>query len=118
MTGSSLLPLIDAAVKSALAVGREYLGALSRDVGNKSQSQAKLTRSLTMREGFNNYTQRKCQLNVFKKKLSVSKRHERCFFQSPEIAVSSSSIQCLTGTPLPLCRCVMQPMLAEATTLG
>ena len=102
----------------ALAVGREYLVAVSRDVGTKSRSQSKVTLSLTMREAFNNWSSRNCQLNVSEKKLDVKKRHERCIFQCPAIAASSNSIQCLTGTPLPLCRCVMQPMLADAMTLG
>jgi hypothetical protein len=35
-----------------------------------------------------------------------------------EIAASRTSIQCFTGAAVPLCKCVMQPMLAEMIARG
>ena len=43
--------------------------------------------------------------------LLVARRHRAS-------ASSTTSIQCRTGVAVPLCRCVMQPMLAETMVSG
>ena len=51
--------------------------------------------------------------------LAKQKKVRRC--RSPpayKIAASSNSTQCFTGVCVPLCKWVMQPMLAETMTSG
>ena len=49
------------------------------------------------------------------KRAAASSRAQQLLFNS---ASSSTSTQCRTGVAVPLCRCVMQPMLAEMIACG